>query len=45
MESIKIKFVEIFTKLESLETDEKNKSRYILLKRIYQKIKRESSEK
>jgi len=38
MESIKIKFVEIFTKLESLETDEKNKSRYILLKRIYQKI-------
>ena len=38
MESIKIKFVEIFTKLESLEIDEKNKGRYILLKRIYQKI-------
>lgn len=38
MESVKISLIEIFTKLEELENDETMKKKYLLLKKIYQKI-------
>lgn len=38
MEKIKVELVDIFNMLEKKEKDEKNKQKYVLLKKIYQKI-------